>query len=94
MYKWNVDGKIMCIVLDNCSTNDAVFKVLKEKFHTKLVSDVDVFHVKCSAHIVDLVVQKIIESINYVIVKFRENVKYIKLSIFKWKQFKELASQV
>ena len=71
----------MGIVLDNCSINEAVVKILKEMFNTKLVSDDNVFHVRCFAHIVDLVVQKVIESIKHVIAKVRESVKYIKFQM-------------
>ncbi|XP_065645534.1 uncharacterized protein LOC136076004 [Hydra vulgaris] len=84
----------MSVVLDNCSTNDAMVRILEKKLYTKHVSDGSFFHVRCSAHIVNLIVQKAIESIKYIIVKVRESVKYVKSLTLKWQQFKEVASQV
>ena len=90
-----VDKKIMCIVLDKCSTNDAMVKcLLKRSFNTKLVSVGNFFHVRCSAHIVNLIVQKAIESIKHIIVKVRESIKFVKTSTLKGQQFKEVASQI
>lgn len=94
LYKWNIDRKIMSIALDNCSTNDAMVRDLKEKLNTKLVANGDFFHVRCSAHIINLIVQEAIDNIKHVISKVRESVKHVKSSTLRWQQFKEVASQV
>jgi len=49
--KWNVDKKIMCVVLDNCTTNDAVVKDIKNSLLSRsLVLDGQFLHVRCTTH--------------------------------------------
>ena len=69
LYSWNIDKKLCAIVLDNCSTNDVVVQELKSKLMAKglLLSNGDMFHVRCSTHILNLIVQDGMDSIREVI---------------------------
>ena len=95
LYKWNIDRKLMSIVLDNYSTNDALVRDLLEKLPTNnLVAYGQLFHVRCSAHILNLIVQEGILIVKEVATKVHESVKYVKSSTLRLQTFKEVASQV
>ena len=77
----------MCMVLDNCTTNNAMVKDLLQKLlveNTLLASD-SLFHIRCSAHNINFIVQERIESIKDVISKVQDTVKYIKSSTLRLK---------
>ena len=96
LYSWNIDKKLCAIVLDNCSTNDVVVQELKSKLMAKglLLSNGDMFHVRCSTHILNLIVQDGMDSIREVIFKVRESVKYIRASHLREQRFNEIPMQV
>ena len=95
LYKWNIDRKLMSIVLDNCSTNDAFVREILEKLPVStLVAYGQLFHVRCYAHILNLIVQEGTDIIREVTTKVRESVKYVKSSTLRLQTFKEVASQV
>lgn len=55
---WNLDRKISCLTLDNCSTNDAMVELLLEKLDSsKLIAGGCLFHMRCAAHILNLIVK-------------------------------------
>ncbi|KAG9458640.1 hypothetical protein H6P81_003148 [Aristolochia fimbriata] len=93
---WNVDSKLMCIVLDNCSTNDVVARELIKKLNerSRLVLNGVFFHMRCAAHILNLVVQDGIQEIGYVVENVRECVKYLKNSTARKERFDEVVAQV
>ena len=84
----------MCVALDNCYTNDAMVRDLILKLGSKLLANGDLFHVRCSAHIVNLVVQEGIDIIKDVLAKMRDKVKYVKSSTLGLQTFKEASSQM
>ena len=68
----------MSIVLDNCSTNDAFVKNILEKLlASNLVAYGQLFHIRCYAHILNLIVQEGIEIVREVTTKVRESKKYV-----------------
>ena len=84
----------MCVALDNCYTNDAMIRDLILKLGSKLLANGDLFHVRCSTHIVNLVVQEGIDIIKDVLAKVRDSVKYVKSSTLRLQTFKEDSSQI
>ena len=56
--EWKLEDKVMTITLDNASNNNTAIKSLKTKFIARRNSQFDpvYFHVRCSSHIVNLVV--------------------------------------
>ncbi|KAF7149967.1 hypothetical protein RHSIM_Rhsim02G0183200 [Rhododendron simsii] len=55
---WNIDRKISSITVDNCSTNDAMIDLLWDKLDsTSLMLGGDLFHIRCCAHILNLIVK-------------------------------------
>jgi len=96
LYEWNIDNKLFSLVLDNRSVNDCVIRDILKKLTPvgDLLLDGQLFHVRCCAHIINLIVQDGIDSIKDVLVKVRESVKYINSSTLRLQKFEEVASQV
>ena len=56
---WGIDGKIFSLTLDNASSNDSMQKKIERGLICKsLLYEGDFFHVKCCAHILNLIVQE------------------------------------
>lgn len=93
---WNIEKKIFGIVLDNCTTNDALVRemlyILKPK-NALLVSG-ELFHVRCGAHILNLIVQEGLEALRDVIRNIRETVKYVRHSQSRIERFEKVSKQV
>lgn len=83
--EWGIQKKIMCITLDNASSNDVFADVIKNELD--LVCGGDYFHVRCCAHILNLIVQDGLKEINEAVVKVRETVKYCKGSQARKQRF-------
>ena len=96
LYDENFDRKLFSIVLDNCSTNDVVVRELQKIFSTKgsLLFNVDLFHVRCRTHILNLIVQDGLKELTAIVSKVRETVKYVKGSQARLKKFQKVAKQV
>ncbi|RRT77502.1 hypothetical protein B296_00003460 [Ensete ventricosum] len=64
LQEWNIDGKLCSIVLDNCSTSDLVANELLGSLRMKgfLISNGDLFYARSCGHLLNLVVQKGLES--------------------------------
>ena len=54
---WNVDRKLSAITVDNCSTNDSMIDKIKHNFSNALLLGGKLFHMRCCAHILNLVVR-------------------------------------
>ncbi|XP_077237236.1 zinc finger BED domain-containing protein RICESLEEPER 2-like [Tasmannia lanceolata] len=93
LLEWKIDGKISTMTVDNLTTNDSMCARLKEKLHDTLPLEGKFFHVRCCAHILNLVVKSGLEVINNVIHKVRESVKYVKASQSRQQIFQKLARE-
>ncbi|KAL5582545.1 hypothetical protein UlMin_014987 [Ulmus minor] len=91
LHDWGVD-KVFCVTVDNASSNDVALRKLKSDFQEKkhgLVLDGEMFHMRCSGHILNLVVCDRLKEINHVISCIRNAVRYPR-SFTAWlKIFKE-----
>lgn len=96
MYKmlceWGLDFKLFSITLDNASSNEAFVNTLKVQLNLRnaLLSKGEFFHIRCCAHILNLIVQEGLKEIDESVVKIRESVKYIKGSQDCKEKFKEM----
>ncbi|KAL4637861.1 hypothetical protein ACB092_03G107800 [Castanea dentata] len=66
---WGIEKKIFCVTLDNASSNDISVDMLRTQLKNKkaLVCNGEFFHLRCyGLKEIDVVVQKICESIKYV----------------------------
>nr|XP_023922906.1 zinc finger BED domain-containing protein RICESLEEPER 2-like [Quercus suber] len=56
---WNIDLKSSAITVDNASNNDGMMKLVSDKLQaSSLILGVKLLHVRCAAHILNLVVQE------------------------------------
>ena len=93
---WGIEDKIFTITLDNASSNDLAVRVLKENFEgkEKLHFGGKIFHVRCCAHILNLMVQDGLTEVRDVIENIRESVKYLKLSPSRLYKFNEIVKSL
>ncbi|XP_010272686.1 PREDICTED: zinc finger BED domain-containing protein RICESLEEPER 2-like [Nelumbo nucifera] len=96
LMEWDIDRKLFSMTLDDCSTNDNfVFRIRDRLTQNRLLlSNGQLFDVRCASHILNLIVQDALEAINEVIHKIRESVRYVKSSQARQEKFNELAQQV
>ncbi|KAF7832271.1 zinc finger BED domain-containing protein RICESLEEPER 2-like [Senna tora] len=77
MLDWNIDRKLSTITLDNCSTNDSLVSSLLVKLDSSsLILDGQLFHMRCCAHILNLIVQDGLSVITEGIEKVRNSVAF------------------
>ncbi|KAM0027898.1 putative ribonuclease H-like superfamily [Helianthus debilis subsp. tardiflorus] len=93
LIKWGIQDKIGTITLDNASNNDRAAAILRNTFQGKgsLHFEGLFFHVRCCAHILNLVVQDGLGTIDGCLVKIREGVKYLKKSAGRLLKFGEIS---
>ncbi|XP_075095044.1 zinc finger BED domain-containing protein RICESLEEPER 2-like [Nicotiana tabacum] len=96
LFDWNLERKISTITVDNSSTNNAMIKtLLDEKLNKKdLLLTGRVFHVRCAAHILNLIVQEGLKVIGDSISKVRDSVLYWIGSAGRIERFEEAARLV
>ncbi|XP_077215531.1 zinc finger BED domain-containing protein RICESLEEPER 3-like [Tasmannia lanceolata] len=91
-----IQDKVQSITLDNAQNNDVVADQLKINFQSriKLHYKGKIFHIRCCAHILNLMVQDGLKKIDSIIQKIRESVKYLKKSLSHLFMFGEIARQL
>ncbi|XP_057981190.1 zinc finger BED domain-containing protein RICESLEEPER 3-like [Malania oleifera] len=94
--EWGIDSKIFSITLDNATANDSMQDILSSQLSLQapLVSGGEYFHVRCCAHILNLIVQEGLKVIERVVYNIRESVKYIKGSEGRKLKFEECIKRV
>ena len=92
---WEIEEKVFSVSVANASYNDSCLKNLKENLSlsTKLVLNGDLFHVRCCAHILNLLVQDGLGKIKDIIQNVRESVKYINHNDARLKAFSDVVEQ-
>ena len=91
-----LENKIFCVTLDNVSSNDISVDMLRTQLKNKkaLVCNGGFFHLCCCAHILNLVVQDGLKKIDVVVQKIRESIKYVRGSQGRKKSFYESIKQM
>ena len=58
LLQWNIDEKLMTVTVDNCTTNDKAIEMIVGKIgKEKLPLEGILLHMRCSAHILNLIVK-------------------------------------
>ncbi|KAH9698081.1 BED-type domain-containing protein [Citrus sinensis] len=92
---WNVDRKLSLMTLDNCTTNDAmVEKLLLRLDPGTLISNGKFFHMRCTTHILNLVVRDGLKVIENGVGKIRKSVSYWAQTPKRFETFKLAARQL
>ncbi|KAH9672546.1 putative AC transposase [Citrus sinensis] len=78
--EWGIEKRIFSLIVDNASSNDVCVVMLKSQLRLRnaLVCDGNFFHIRCCAHIINLIVQQGLKEIEKEIEKAYESVKYVK----------------
>ena len=94
--EWEIEKKIWTVTVDNASYNDCAVSLLRDNlaYQNNLSGDGKFFHVRCCAHILNLMVQDGLSEIQDVIYAVRESIKYISISIPRLQIFDDIARQL
>ncbi|KAI8538956.1 hypothetical protein RHMOL_Rhmol09G0143500 [Rhododendron molle] len=94
--EWNIDKKLFSMVVDNATSNDVMVRLLKSWLKEKslLFSNGALFHVRCTAHILNLIVQDGLQIIVSLVSKIRDSVRYLKRSPSGKQKFNLAVSQL
>ncbi|GKE90859.1 zinc finger BED domain-containing protein RICESLEEPER 2-like protein, partial [Tanacetum coccineum] len=94
LLKWAIELNVFTISVDNVTTNDVVVAYLKNKFANweKSVLEGKWLHVRCTAHVMNLIVQDGLSHIRKSVDCVRAAVKYVRQSPkrFKFKEYAEI----
>ena len=84
------------MTLDNASTNDVLIKTLKSELLLQnfLVCDGEFFHVRCCAHILNLIVQEGLKAFGDSLDHIRESIKYVRGSKSRMMNFKQCVEKI
>ncbi|KAH0652250.1 hypothetical protein KY289_029928 [Solanum tuberosum] len=90
LHEWGLH-RIFTVIVDNAGSNSVVITELSKqltKWGTNLMGGSHL-HIRCMAHIVNLIVQDGTKEANVCIERVRQAVRYIKQSPARWKKFQE-----
>jgi hypothetical protein len=92
---WGIENKVFSVPIDNASYNDSFLRSLKDNLSltSKLIISGSLFHVRCCAHILNLLVQDGLSKIKDTIFNIRESVKYINHNDGRLKAFCDVVEQ-
>ncbi|KAL4653543.1 hypothetical protein ACB092_01G311300 [Castanea dentata] len=77
---WNIEVKLSAITVDNASNNDGMMKLVSDKLQaSSLILGGKLLHVRCAAHIPNLVVQ---EGLNVI----GDGIENVRSSVYFWTQ--------
>uniref|UniRef100_A0A3Q7GGM0 hAT-like transposase RNase-H fold domain-containing protein n=1 Tax=Solanum lycopersicum TaxID=4081 RepID=A0A3Q7GGM0_SOLLC len=90
LLEWGLDN-VFTITVDNVSSNDVIVKEMSKNLSNwgTITMDGDHRHVRCMAHIHNLIVKDGLKEIGMSIKLVRQAVKYIKQSPARLRKFKE-----
>ena len=92
---WNINIKLSTITLDNCTTNDAMIDKIKDKLHLgSLLRDGSLLHMRCCAHILNLIVKDGLEVVKEGIENIRDSMTYWTTTPKRKEKFEETAKQL
>ncbi|KAL5710386.1 Ulp1 peptidase [Ranunculus cassubicifolius] len=93
---WNVDKKVNTITLDNASTNDAMVRKVRDMLNrdNSLVLGGRFMHVRCTAHVLNLIVRDGLSVIAQALYDIRESCKFVKASPQRKLKWKSAVDQV
>ena len=92
LVEWNIDEKLMTVTVDNCTTNDKAIELIVEKIgKKKLLCEGNKIHMRCCAHILNIIVKDGLDVMKSSIDNIRESVAYWIATAKRWEKFEEMA---
>ncbi|KAK9676112.1 hypothetical protein RND81_11G055100 [Saponaria officinalis] len=93
--EWDIENKVFTISVDNATANDTCIQVLKDTFSLtkRLICEGKLFHVRCCAHILNIMVQHGLKQVKTIIINVHDSVDYINQSEQRLQKFSELVQQ-
>ncbi|KAK4426469.1 Zinc finger BED domain-containing protein RICESLEEPER 2 [Sesamum alatum] len=93
---WDIQSKIHTVSVDNASANDSAIYHLKTyaQRKKKLLCEGRLFHVRCCAHILNLIAQDGISEIKSIVEVIRDNVEYVRRSDARLLLFSEIVKEL
>ncbi|KAJ0682223.1 putative transcription factor/ chromatin remodeling BED-type(Zn) family [Helianthus annuus] len=89
---WNIDRKLSTVTVDNCTTNDLLMEKLLGKLSLEsLILKGQLFHMRCCAHILNLIVQDVLSIIGDGIERIRDSVSFWTATPKRIEKFEEAA---
>ncbi|XP_059441916.1 zinc finger BED domain-containing protein RICESLEEPER 2-like [Corylus avellana] len=94
--EWGIENKISAIIVDNAKANDTSLRILKDVFNRRkaLLIGGKLFHVRCCAHMTNLLVQDGLDEISLIVDCVRDRIKYLVASESRLIKFSEIAKQL
>ncbi|KAA0034808.1 putative transposase [Cucumis melo var. makuwa] len=91
---WGID-RLFTVTVDNASSNDVAIAYLVKKFKGRngLVLDGEFIHIRCCAHILNLIVSDALKDLHVSIIRIRNAVKYVRSSLARLQIFKDFAKE-
>lgn len=84
MIEWGLEKKVFSLTVDNANNNDCMQRILKGQLQMMsgygLLCDGKYLHVRCCAHILNLIVKEGLELAKNLLHNIRESVRYVKAS--------------
>ncbi|XP_010535019.1 PREDICTED: zinc finger BED domain-containing protein RICESLEEPER 1-like isoform X2 [Tarenaya hassleriana] len=93
LMEWDLEGKLFAITFDSCSVNDDIFQRIKghmSQSGSRIING-QLFDVRSAAHLLNSIVQDVLEATRDVIRKIRGCVRYVKSSQATQGKFHEIA---
>ena len=88
---WGIE-KVFSETLDNASSNDKAISILKDRLLQKnndaLMMNGELMHIRCCAHILNLIANEGLDDLSKSIISVRNAVKYVRSSTSKLESFK------
>jgi hypothetical protein len=94
--EWGIETKVFTITLDNASSNDVCVGLLRNQLNIKkaLLCEGEYFHIRCCAHILNLIVQDGLKEIDSALQKIRDSVKYVRGSQMRKQNFLQAVNKM
>ncbi|KAJ4814327.1 Zinc finger BED domain-containing protein DAYSLEEPER [Rhynchospora pubera] len=95
LYDWNLDLKLSTITMGNCSVNDGLVEILVQKIGSEeLLLGGEVLHMRCCAHILNLIVKDGLDVIGTILENIRASCVYWSSTPKKIEKFEEATRQL
>ncbi|KAF7839838.1 putative AC transposase [Senna tora] len=76
LMSWNLEAKLSTITVDNCITNDGMINLIVDKLGSHCILGGRIIHMRCCAHILNLIVKDGLSIIDKAIETIRDSVAY------------------